>query len=369
MPSPLFNQASKKLRTLARQQFSRTTFGRLLQDVEWAAAAPGRAPERIRGIVQRYGNPSPQRMMRELMGTDFGSLVGELHRYAKGDPLSGVIHEFLSSLGPSGKLIKALISGGSAKAGIERELQSAMALIRSFGGEVMPKPGGDWGTTEDAVRGIEAARQRLEGLGYTVMAPGERRPARMPETQRRGKQYEVPMSEGRGRRFPADHPIVTGEMVEAQSSNVHSFGYDQRDASLFVRFLGGSRMERGGPGSLYRYANVTPEEFLSLYATRGGGAGDWVWDHLRVRGTVSGHRKDYELVGITGNYVPRKATVMPVPGGGVEEWFIRRQVKTHTGKWRKSALQDEVAVPFGKIGPAALVGARGPRGPRGPGRG
>ena len=52
------------------------------------------------------------------------------------------------------------------------------------------------------------------------------------------------------------------------SSNVHSVGYDYESAYLYVRFLGyvrGTRGPdghalRGGPGSLYRYSNVTPEE-------------------------------------------------------------------------------------------------------------
>jgi hypothetical protein len=58
---------------------------------------------------------------------------------------------------------------------------------------------------------------------------------------------------------------------------------------------------------------------MGLYALRNKGGGDgpgsWVWDALRIRGTVSGHQKDYELVGIMGNYVPRKATVRPPCGG------------------------------------------------------
>jgi hypothetical protein len=57
--------------------------------------------------------------------------------------------------------------------------------------------------------------------------------------------------------------------------------------------------------------------------------GGWVWDHLRIRGTVSGHQKDYELAGIVGGYVPRKATYGPLMQAG-DGW---RQM---SGKDRKA---------------------------------
>ncbi len=113
---------------------------------------------------------------------------------------------------------------------------------------------------------------------------------------------------------------------------------------------------RGGPGSLYRYSSVSPEEFLSLLAVAAGGSksgeagngpGDWVWDHLRIRGTWSGHQKDYELVGIMGGYVPRKATVEYRPESGrLEEVFRKRRVMTSRGQWLESQLANEAAPPL-----------------------
>lgn len=47
-----------------------------------------------------------------------------------------------------------------------------------------------------------------------------------------------------------------------------------------------------------------------------------MWSNLRIRGTVSGHKFDYRLSGITNGYVPRKATII-----GSEEWFIKRSFK------------------------------------------
>jgi len=166
------------------------------------------------------------------------------------------------------------------------------------------------------------------------------------------------MADTQDRRFSVEHPIVTGEMVSAKSSNVHSFGYDIESAYLYVRYLGYVRGQRnadgsavrGGPGSLYRYRDATPEEFLTLLAANS--KGEWVWDHLRVRGTHSGHQKDYELVGVSGGYVPRKASVrLNQKSGKLEEMFIQRRVRAIGGGWLTSALPTAVAgdVPWGQI--------------------
>ena len=76
--------------------------------------------------------------------------------------------------------------------------------------------------------------------------------------------------------------------------------------------------------------------------------GEWVWDHLRVRGTHSGHQKDYALVGIASGYVPRKATVRRNPWTNeIEEWFEKRNVMGDDDQWYESALQTEKAPGFG----------------------
>jgi hypothetical protein len=162
------------------------------------------------------------------------------------------------------------------------------------------------------------------------------------------------MRDGSNRTFAKTHPIVTGEMVRTPSStSVYAFGYDAAEARLYVRFRkddqAGGRLRNGGkskakingksdrPGPLYRYSGVTPEEFLELLKLKnkggGSGPGKWVWDVLRVRGTVSGHRKDYELTGTVGDYVPRKATAMPSDdGASVDEWLVQRTAQTTGGR-------------------------------------
>jgi hypothetical protein len=47
-------------------------------------------------------------------------------------------------------------------------------------------------------------------------------------------------------------------------------------------------------GSIYQYANVTRTEALSFYYAPSKGT--WVWDNLRVRGTVFGWKKPYVLL-------------------------------------------------------------------------
>ena len=125
-------------------------------------------------------------------------------------------------------------------------------------------------------------------------------------------------------------PVVTGEMILVSSSNVHSLGFDLKPGeatlgTLKVRFKQG---KDSTAGPLYYYFNVPTMKFREFQKAKS--KGEWVWDKLRVRGTVSGHRYDYKLAGITGGYVPRKATA-----GAGGEFFIRRQFagrSTVTGK-------------------------------------
>ncbi|GAB4143800.1 KTSC domain-containing protein [Thermopirellula anaerolimosa] len=155
--------------------------------------------------------------------------------------------------------------------------------------------------------------------------------------------------------IPADHPLWSGEFVAVnQSSNVHSAAYDYREAALYVRFHEKEyNKDVGdwvpvGPGPIYAYYNVPPSMFLDLLETRS--PGNWVWDHLRIRGTVSGHRFDYRLVAISGTYVPRKATFGPLKSKEYEglygEMFVPRIVPGPTGKWLQSLNPYEVVRVF-----------------------
>ena len=369
LPStPLFQVATKAVQAAVRRQFEQSDYGRLLRDVR-RSVANASVDRQVKTALERYKRSAdPVVAVKKLMGADFCRMVGSVERYAKGGNVNrALVEQFLSTLGPAGKMVAVLINPSRTTV-LAKQLQQAMELIRAFGGEVIP--GAGWGSVEDVRRGIEAAQRRLEQLGYPLAAT-QGPLLRQPQPEPGRTTIDVPM--GRGdvfRRVPATHPLLTGEMVAAyNSSNVDEFGYDSDTATLYVRFqLPHDKGLRGGSGSLYAYYGVTPAEFLALYATRGRGngvegdstPGTWVWEHLRERGTVSGHKKDYRLAGIVNNYVPRKATVRAVyqtigkrghvlkrpKKVGLEEWFVQRETKTHEGRFVHSVLPTERVIPF-----------------------
>jgi hypothetical protein len=191
-------------------------------------------------------------------------------------------------------------------------------------------------------------QRRLQELGYEVLPPDDgtqQAPRITPEKTKAGrlrKTVDVRYG-GRDRRLPATHPMVTGEMVKTPaSSNVYGFAYDLPNRLLYVRFKApapSGEARPNAPGPLYQYRHVPPNIFESLLAA--GSKGTWVWDHLRIRGTVSGHQYDYSLVGITGGYVPRKAT-MTAQG----EAYTPRTVHVGEGEELTSRRGFEIVRPF-----------------------
>lgn len=149
--------------------------------------------------------------------------------------------------------------------------------------------------------------------------------------------------DGQSFRLPKDHPAVTGDFIETpQSSNVHSFGFDHDSHTLFVRFK--ARAEGDGkrphkPGAIYSYRNVPLSIFLRMLTAPSKGV--FIWDNIRIRGTLSGHRYDYALVGVQDGYVPRKATLTPQG-----ESYISRSVFTDQGRRLSSSLPDQLVRPL-----------------------
>lgn len=178
--------------------------------------------------------------------------------------------------------------------------------------------------------------------------------------------------DGQVEKFAPNHPLVTGQMIETpQSSNVYAFGFDNETHSLFVRFKdqprkgetagghritgvfggggggGGGGVTRGRPhkpGALYLYHNVPARLFLTFVEASSKGV--WVWDNLRIRGTVSGHRYDYALAGVQGAYVPRKATLTPLG-----ETYIPRTIFTDKGRSLSSSLPEQLVRPLRPVYP------------------
>lgn len=261
---------------------------------------------------------------------------------------------------------------------------------RSGGGGLPPAPPGipPAGDAPEPARSSldEAIRNAvglLESQGYTVSEPGASPESFgfRPAAESGGVQFK-PWSEsprtndvvvgGRRRAADPNDPVFTGEMIPVESSNVHSIGFiwntdDPMKGTLKVRFLQSAKGDRSskGAGPLYHYHDVHPDVFDAF--VRANSKGGFVWDRLRIRGTVSGHRFHYDLKGITNGYVPRKATRL-----GKNEYFIGRSAKFRNaqGQTREfsSSLPDQFVQNLGggpgnrRKGPGGFVPAEPNRG-------
>ena len=363
--SPLFKTASRDIQRAAARNFQNSDYGKLINEVRQAYRRP-QTEQQIAGILRKYKNLSPRRALEQIAGSDFASVVRTVEQYGKRGGLpKDIIAGFLKSLGPAGNILKALAFSSKSDLGARDTISSLTQLLRAFGGEAIMPEG--WHNVRDVNRGIEASIQKLQSMGYTVFKPGEEpagrgmgpQPVKATRFSDKRRTVDLTMGTNAQQRFGRDHPIVTGAMVETpDSTNVYEFGYDYEAATLYVRYKAAAapKERRSAPGPLYAYYAVTPEQFLAIYKTKEGGTGEWIWDNLRERGTVSGHQKDYRLVGVMGEYVPRKATLKLNPiTKQKEEWYIPRMVKTQTGQWIKSRLPAQSAEPTGGF----MVGERG----------
>jgi hypothetical protein len=146
------------------------------------------------------------------------------------------------------------------------------------------------------------------------------------------------------------------EILTPQSSNVFSFSYDAEASILYVTFKGvtvnpksvgvgkgahGGRAQLLGKlghtitgrtntrGAQYAYLDVPARvyERMKLAVSKG----KFVWDELRIRGTVYGHQYRYMLVqgqaGVAHGhaYIPRKATIRGFQTRSVADQGIGRR--------------------------------------------
>lgn len=225
-------------------------------------------------------------------------------------------NQILSKLGPLGSIVDAMLrpNGQNLAPDVQKELEAAAKLLESFGYDVNQRGS----TIADVVRELveEAPKEAIE----TPKPEPDRRPdpQQQPDEPARGTKQAEERSEG----------LVEG-MIPVTSSNVHSIGYSwnpnpNQPGDLLVRFLAGTGKHRGGPGALYRYKGV-PREIFDAFK-RASSKGRFVWDELRMRGTVAGEQYSTDLIG-TGNsdYVPRRAVVGKRGVGGTA--FVKRSFK------------------------------------------
>ncbi len=247
---------------------------------------------------------TPKQLQRLASGAAIKGLV-------RGGGTLGSLGGFLGQLGPAGRALKMLIRGQSLSGVSSTAIQDAVSLLEASGFEVrMPSAPGI--PTQPPA---ERRRSRPDGRPNTgapmrprTGAPGE------PPSQRRGlPQPQDPSQTGA---FPGR--LYVG-MEKVTSSNVYAIGYDPQTLTMRVQYLatalnargvrgsghvGKNRVrgttgktltgKRGGPGPLYDYKGVPPRVFERIRSATSKGKA--IWDGLRIRGTVFGHKYDYELV-------------------------------------------------------------------------
>lgn len=341
----IFANAVRLFRQTARREFEASEAGRFVSELSRLRRGGTVSDSTVRKVSRQLQRLS----MRGVLGRgELGQLAEQYARRGSGDGLG----EVARLLGPIGSFLKSLIRpGGSPLAGLDAELEGAANLLRAFGWKVQKPSGGGRSSRKGSV---EAAQSFLESLGFTVTPPGQSPPPGSAGTGRgrggRGRGASEPAwtvsVPGRERKYLPNDPILTGKMIDVSSSNVHSIGFlwnwdDPPKGTLMVRFLqerGSGRSRKTSPGPTYYYYGIAPELFDAFETA--SSKGEFVWDKLRVRGTVSGHQYHYELKGITG-YVPRKATRF-----GNKEYFIGRSIEAQnrrTGELRRfeSVLPDQ----------------------------
>ncbi len=366
VPGPL-RPVAEYLKRSAVSAFRKTIFASAARMLR-ARPASGRGGDRQRAteLYTRINRKQAKQAKAALENSEFGRTIKSIERYAKsGD--SDAVRIFLESLGSLGKIISVIVSATPnvirAHQGVTGDMRTALDFIGSFADQpavlqaierVLTEQGAkvEWEPGKSPAERKRAQDKIGRGLNR-LAAKHERQEERAQRNRDQRKTVDVNMGGGRvgpvvNRRFPKDHPIVTGDMIETpQSSNVYSFGYDLDVHTLYVRFKDRAkeRPRPHRPGPIYAYYNIPPELFLGMM--KASSKGGFIWDKFRVRGTVSGHQVDYSLVGIQGGYAARKATMTPRG-----EAYVPRTVYTDEGERVDSQLGFEYVrrQPLGRNG-------------------
>lgn len=346
-----------KLQRQAKQAFRSSKLGKILietqREVERGTANAKTLMTAGASIRNITGAEATRNLMEEM---GLGSSWSMIERYAGKDAWKSIV----GHLGSVGKLLKSLER--SAKAGgarVEpREVELAANLLKAFGYTV-GKPGQaadvpEFAELDPKVQQIieeQERQQKARAISSKLKSlPGWQQP----EQQLQPSQRAADLPEGQVN--------MQTEMILVQSSNVHSIGfrYDSRDiGTLLVRYLAvDENGHRHGPGSLYEYFQVPAILFERF--KQAGSKGGFVWDELRIRGTVSGHQYNYDLAGVTQGYVPRRAQTVFFrgPRGGLRatEAFVPRTFGIGEIKRGKLQLrQQQSQKPFQRIGKSFRV--------------
>lgn len=334
MSNPLFPNLQRALQQAAAREATIKQLGRTFRALGGSSRAVMRGARRL--MADTEGMSQPDRYGR----------VSEFVRRQ-------IINEVIRQLGTLGGLIVSMIQpqGRSLTEDINQEIEGVAQLLQEIAG---PPDRPEWLPSRVSSAGSGGGARVPPSISTPSPAePSPTAPEGMTARQVLGRRYQ----------FNNNDPILTGEMIDVISTNVHSIGYDWNEQSptrgtLKVRFLEstGRKSSTRCAGPLYFYFNVHPEVFLAFQ--QAASKGRFVWDRLRVRGTVSGHRYFYELedTGST-DYIPRRATRL-----GPNEYYLRREhTNRQTGVTAQSQLEDEFVQRIGvnRHGPRGFVPNRG----------
>jgi len=368
----------------ARAQESAERASRILQQMQRELQYPtGQSTQQIQSqarqlasALQGTGGLLP--VERQLV-----RMAESVERMAKAHQNS-VVSQILGSLGNVGSLVQSWLRGREGQQSfipLRDQVQQAMNMLSQFAPSLATDPItpeqaggtriGDW--FEGASVPDLPAIPRRPGQGSSSSAGGRSGSGssagsgsgggRPPDSNSHVVHPSVTvLPDGRWNiRGPGYHrtldpndPVLTGQMIRVQSSNVYAIGYEFNfqqplKGKLIVRYKQKDR--RGGPGNVggptYEYKAVHPDWFPEL--ANAGSKGRWVWDQLRIRGTVAGHQYEYNLTRAAQGYLPRRAMVRD----GVQRFVRRQRTAIHDDGRReilRSPLPNQV---IGRYSPTA----------------
>ena len=290
---------------------------------------------------------------------------------------NSLVNQVLSSMGSPGQLISSWLrgrEGSQSLTPIKDEIQNAMNLLGQFSGSLVDTPltpeqaGGnrlpDWSegagspvpprppSSSAGSRGGSGDRGRDGGSGNgrnNRLPPDDAGPHRNVRILPNGD-WEI-RAPGYHRILNQDDPVLTGRMqLVTKSSNVHSIGFDFNfdlplKSKLIIRYKQKNRKTGSGQvgGPTYEYISVHPDWFTDL--VNFDSKGKWVWDQLRIRGSVAGHQYPYNLIRAAQGYLPRRAMVRK----GIQR-LVQRERLTERGDMLRSPLPNQT---LGRYSPSA----------------
>jgi hypothetical protein len=324
-----------KLQGEARAAFRGTKLGKILTETKRSLDRGTANVKSIMTAGSQMSQMTGQQVTRDLMEQmGLGNAWQMIERYAGKDAW----RQIMGALKGPAKIIEAIARKQTVKPQDIPipELEVAINLVKAFGYGVV-KPGGSVGLSPQAP---DVAA--LDPMVQQQIIKQEARQKRI-----LGRLPGWPGARGREETLAQPQPMpevnMQTEMIEVSSSNVHSIGfrYENSDiGTLLVRYLAVlPDGRRGGPGSLYGYYKV-PSILFERFK-QAASKGKFVWDNLRIRGTKSGHKFNYDLEGVVKDYVPRRAQLIYFrgPRGGLraQEAYMPRTF--NVGEIRRGRLQ------------------------------